>query len=132
MLGTIGFLLLAAHYASDYLFQGDRMSTLKSTPGWTGWRSNLLHAATHVTTTAALLAAARAAVDLPISWWPAVAALAWIGGTHGLIDRRWPVAWWMRHTGSTKFLESGGAPLVDQAMHVFIGLVPAAFVIAAR
>ncbi|PJN22410.1 DUF3307 domain-containing protein [Kitasatospora sp. CB02891] len=132
MLGTIGFLLLVAHYAADYLFQGDRMATLKSGPGWQGWRANLLHVATHVAVTAVLLGTARAALDLDIAPWPAALAIAWIGFSHGLIDRRWPVAWWMRNTGSAAFLESGaGAPLVDQALHITVGLLPAAFALAA-
>lgn len=55
----------------------------------------------------------------------ALAALLWIGVTHAVIDRRWPVLWWMTHTGSTDWISRGGAAHVDQTAHI------AALVVAA-
>lgn len=35
----------------------------------------------------------------------------------------------MKHTGSADFIDRGGMPLVDQAMHIAVGLFPAALAI---
>ncbi|MFK8844707.1 DUF3307 domain-containing protein [Streptomyces sp. Ac-502] len=132
--------LYAAHHAADYLFQGDRMSERKS--GWTedftdpqpgrhhhGWGANQLHAVTHTLTELAVLGLMALVLDMPLPVVGVAVAVAWIHVTHSLIDRRWPVRMWMKHTGSADFIDRGGMPLVDQAMHIAVGIFPAALAI---
>ncbi|MFJ5802971.1 hypothetical protein [Streptomyces decoyicus] len=61
---------------------------------------------------------------------PTAVAVLWIGATHSLIDRRWPVRWWMEHTGQREFLQHGGAAMSTQAAHIAV-LVAAALFLAA-
>lgn len=68
--------------------------------------------------TAAALALGVLALDLPVTLPAAAAAVLWIGATHSIIDRRWPVLWWMRHTGSQEWISRGGAAHVDQTAHL--------------
>jgi hypothetical protein len=131
MFPTVFVLLLVAHLAADYALQTDRQATLKSEPGRAGWSANLSHAGTHVAACAVALGAG--AMLLPGAALPVtrtVLAVAWIGVSHGLIDRRWPIAWWMDHTGSADFRTRGGAQHVDQTAHV-LALAIAAVAIAA-
>lgn len=142
MLADAFVALLAAHFLGDYVGQTDRQSARKA--GWTegedgpcpgrhhhGWGANLAHVATHVLVSAGLLLAVALAVPgfrpEPAA---ALAALGWVGATHSVIDRRWPVRWWMEHTGSSGFV-AVGMPLVDQAMHIGLGLFPGALLLAA-
>ncbi|MFJ2191572.1 DUF3307 domain-containing protein [Kitasatospora sp. NPDC087861] len=133
-------LLFVAHYLSDFPLQTDRLATRKA--GWTegeedphpgrhhhGWGANLVHAGTHVATTAALLAIGVLALGLDVRLPAAAAALAWVGLSHSLIDRRIGVRWWMEHTGQSGYLETGGAAQVDQAAHIGLGLFPAALLL---
>ncbi|MEU7149184.1 DUF3307 domain-containing protein [Streptomyces sp. NPDC045456] len=132
--------LASAHYAADYLFQGDRMSKRKS--GWTeddtdpqpgrhhhGWGTNQLHALAHTATELVVLGLMALVLDMPLPVVGVAVAVVWIHVTHSLIDRRWPVRLWMAHTGSKDFIDRGGMPLVDQAMHIAVGLFPAALAI---
>jgi hypothetical protein len=131
MFADVFVLLLIAHYAGDFMLQTDRMSERKADRSREGWHANITHVLCHLAATFALLGVANLATGLDISVPAGFGAAAWIGISHGLIDRRWPVQWWMEHTGSGNFFKKGGAPLVDQAMHVCLGLTPAALLIAA-
>jgi hypothetical protein len=127
---TAFVLLYVAHLIADYAIQTDRQAILKSEPGRAGWWANLTHAATHVVTCAVALtigAAVLNGVHLPAA--RTAIALAWIGASHGFIDRRWPVAWWMDNTGSADFRTRGGAPHVDQTAHI-TALAIAALILA--
>ncbi|RPK53943.1 DUF3307 domain-containing protein [Streptomyces sp. ADI95-17] len=91
-------LLYVAHLAADYALQTDRKAgwiegPKDPTPGryHHGWGENLAHAGTHVLVTAVALGAGTLALSLPLTIPAATAALLWIGTTHGIIDRRWPV-----------------------------------------
>ena len=131
MFATVFILLYVAHLLADFALQTDRQASLKADRSAAGWWANLSHAATHVIACAVALAVGTAALDgmhLPVV--RTVAALAWIGSSHGLIDRRWLIAWWMDHTGSAAFRERGGAAYVDQTAHV-LALAVAALVISA-
>lgn len=131
MFPTVFILLYVAHLVSDYAIQTDRQSALKAERGRVGWWANLTHAGTHVVACAVALGAGAALlpdVDLPVA--RTVLAVAWVGVSHGFIDRRWPIAWWMDHTGSADFRTRGGAQHVDQTAHV-LALAVAAVVIAA-
>ncbi|MFE6714007.1 DUF3307 domain-containing protein [Streptomyces sp. NPDC057695] len=135
--------MYAAHLLSDYPLQTDRLAARKA--GWTeldsqqrtvchhhGWGANQAHAGIHTLTTLLLLLTVPVwALELPVSAAGLIGGLAWIHVSHGLIDRRWPIAWWMDHTGQASFRKNGGgAAHVDQAAHLAIGLLPAALLLA--
>ncbi|RSS86995.1 DUF3307 domain-containing protein [Streptomyces sp. WAC05292] len=130
MFATMFILLYVAHLLSDYVLQTDRQSELKALRSAAGWRANVSHAGTHVVVSAAALGAGASMLDLPLSAGTAAGVLAWVGLSHGFIDRRWPVQWWMERTGSADFAQRGGAAFVDQAAHV-TALMLAALVAAA-
>lgn len=116
-------LLLAGHLIGDWIVQTDWQAATKAWPqkGKTGpyyrWRSikaNQLHCLTYHLTMAAFV--------LPV-WrtWGTVAAFAVSWATHGFIDRRWPVRWLLRNTGSPWFAEQlWGVIAADQALHLTI------------
>lgn len=129
MFADLFVLLFTAHMLSDYPFQTDHQAECKA--GWTeggkdphpgrhhhGWGANLMHAGTHVLTTAVTLGIAVLVLDLPLTVPAVVVALLWIGSTHSVIDRRWPVLRWMENTGQKEFVKHGGAAHVDQAAHI--------------
>lgn len=129
MFASLFVLLYVGHLLADYPLQSDHQAGRKA--GWTegekdphpgrhhhGWGANLTHAGTHLITCGLMLALGAVFLDLSISLLPAGAALLWVAGTHAAIDRRWPVLWWMRNTGSTDWIERGGAAHVDQTAHV--------------
>ncbi|MGW7711583.1 DUF3307 domain-containing protein [Streptomyces sp. NPDC054771] len=129
MFASLFILLYIAHLLADYPLQTDRQAARKA--GWAegpedphpghhhhGWGPNLTHAGTHVLTCAAALGIGTLALDLPLTTPAAVAAVAWIGATHSIIDRRWPVRRWMERTGQHEFLRRGGAAHVDQTAHI--------------
>ncbi|WP_241562424.1 DUF3307 domain-containing protein [Streptomyces hoynatensis] len=130
-------LLLVGHWLADYPGQTDRQAKRKA--GWTegkddphpgrhhhGWGANLTHAGTHVAICGVLLGIGAALLpEVTLHPAPTVAALAWIGATHSVIDRRWPVRWWMENTGQAEYLARGGAQHVDQAAHALALLVAA-------
>ncbi|MBA0054028.1 DUF3307 domain-containing protein [Streptomyces sp. AJS327] len=133
--------LFVAHHAADYLFQSDCQSARKA--AWTegpedpapgrhhhGWGANQVHASIHTASSLIVLGVLAVTVGLPLSLLELAAALVWVHVTHSLIDRRWPVRWWMTHTGSGGFVDRGGMPLVDQAMHLVVGVFPAAVLVA--
>lgn len=123
-------LLYAAHLAADYPLQTDHQAGCKASPGRAGWLANAAHAGTHVAASAVALGAGWAVLPLPLTLLPTLLLLAWIGISHGLIDRRWPITWWMQHTGQSEFIKHGGAAHVDQTAHI-LALVAGALVIAA-
>lgn len=125
MFATIFVLLYVAHLIADYPLQTDHQATHKAGCGREGWTANLAHAATHVLTCGLLLTIGSVALgwDLPVL--PAAAAVLWIGASHGFIDRRWPVAAWMRIARQPKWAAAGGAAHVDQTAHVTCLLIAA-------
>ncbi|MBD9721958.1 DUF3307 domain-containing protein [Streptomyces caniscabiei] len=123
-------LLYVAHLLADYPLQTDHQAEHKDDQSTAGWKANLAHAGTHFLASATLLAVGAAILDLNIGWTAAAAGLIWIGATHSLIDRRWPIQWWMRHTKQPQFAEHGGAAHVDQTAHI-TAIAIAAFGIAA-
>ena len=132
MLGTFFVLLYAAHHLSDYPLAYDHQAAHKADRTLAGWKTNFVHAGTHILTTAALLAAATWLLpDVHPTTLGCTVALAWIGASHSFIDRRWAVRWWMEHTGQRGYLQHGGALTVDQAAHIGLGLLPAAFALTA-
>ncbi|MFJ3997354.1 DUF3307 domain-containing protein [Streptomyces parvus] len=131
MFASLFVLLYLGHLLADYPLQTDHQAAHKADGCAAGWAANLRHAATHVVTCAAALALGvlvldDVAVSLPV----VVVALLWIGGSHAFIDRRWPVQWWMNHTGQTSWAANGGAAHVDQTAHI-LALVLAALALSA-
>lgn len=118
MFATLFVLLYVAHLLADYPFQTDHQAKHKADCGAAGWRANLAHAGVHLTVSGLALVAGRVALGLNLSFLPTAAALLWIAGTHSVIDRRWPVARWMRFARQTGWAQHGGAAHVDQAGHI--------------
>ncbi|WP_030617089.1 DUF3307 domain-containing protein [Streptomyces sclerotialus] len=119
-----------AKKAATNPLQTDHQATCKANPGRTGWAANLAHAATHVLISGLLLAIGTAALGWHLPPLPAAVAVVWIGATHSLIDRRWPIQRWMRLARQSKWAERGGAAHVDQTAHI-TALVVAALCLAA-
>ncbi|WP_031096280.1 DUF3307 domain-containing protein [Streptomyces sp. NRRL S-15] len=131
MFASLFVLLYLGHLLADYPFQTDHQAAHKADCGRAGWSANLRHASTHVVTCGlALLLGAVVLDDVALSIPVAVLALVWIGATHAVIDRRWPVQWWMHRTGQTQWAQHGGAAHVDQTAHI-LALVLAALALAA-
>ncbi|MFE3585062.1 DUF3307 domain-containing protein [Streptomyces vinaceus] len=127
MFAEIAFLLYVGHLLADYPFQTDYQAAHKAGCGREGWTANLTHAATHVLICAAALALGTVALGWHLPLLPAAAALLWIGATHGFIDRRWPVAAWMRLARQSGWAAHGGAAHVDQTAHVLALTLAALF-----
>ncbi|MFF4063768.1 DUF3307 domain-containing protein [[Kitasatospora] papulosa] len=128
---TLFILLYLGHLLADYPLQTDHQAAHKADRCAAGWAANLRHSATHITTCAAALTLGALVLDdVTVSFPVVVAALLWIGGSHAFIDRRWPVQWWMNHTGQASWAKHGGAAHVDQTAHI-LALVLAALALAA-
>lgn len=118
MFATIFILLYVAHLLSDYPFQSDHQASCKAAKGAAGWRANTVHAGTHVLVSAVTLTVGGLALDLHLTVPAAAVALVWVGATHSIIDRRWPVIRWMEATRQREFVKHGGAAHVDQTFHI--------------
>ncbi|MEU3228400.1 DUF3307 domain-containing protein [Streptomyces sp. NPDC006976] len=130
MFASLFVLLYAAHLLADYPFQTDHQAGCKADHGAAGWRANLAHAGTHVLFCSLALVIAAAVLGESAGTLPSAAAVLWIGVTHAVIDRRWPVAAWMRLARQQGWAAHGGAAHVDQTAHVLV-LVVAALGLAA-
>jgi len=113
--------LYAGHDVGDHIVQTDHQAAAKAGPGVAGWRAMAGHlAGYHAVQLGALLAADRV-LGLGLRPGRVAAALAFSAGTHGLLDRRWPVRWVLRRTGAAGFADAqtplNGLYLADQALH---------------
>lgn len=129
MFAEIFVMLYLGHLLADHPLQTDHQAGHKAEAGATGWRANGAHAATHVATCGLLLTVGVTLLDWQLNPAAAALAVAWIGVTHSIIDRRWPIAWWMRIARQPRWAEHGGAAHVDQTAHVTV-LVLAALALA--
>ncbi len=128
---TLFVLLYLGHLLADYPLQTDHQAAHKADQCAAGWAANLRHATTHIATCAAALTLGALVLDdVTVSLPVAVAALLWIGATHAFIDRRWPVARWMKFARQQKWAQHGGAAHVDQTAHI-LALALAALALAA-
>ena len=118
MFAEIAFLLYVGHLLADYPFQTDHQAGCKAKAGREGWAANLAHAGTHVVTCGLMLTVGSLVLDWRLSLLPAAAAVLWIGATHSIIDRRWPIAHWMTFARQPKWAQRGGAAHVDQTAHI--------------
>lgn len=118
MFATLFVLLYVAHLLADYPFQTDHQAKHKADGGAAGWRVNLAHAGIHLVVSGLVLLAGQVALGLDLGLLPATTALLWIAGSHAVIDRRWPVARWMRFARQAGWAQNGGAAHVDQSAHI--------------
>ena len=108
--------LWAAHDLADHIVQTDHQAAHKATscPAMAG------HVGSYTAVQVAALAVLRPMGVRP-SWRRMAAGVAVSGGTHAFLDRRWPVAAILRHTGSPRFAELAtpinGPYLADQSLH---------------
>ncbi|MER7154671.1 DUF3307 domain-containing protein [Streptomyces lydicus] len=130
MFAEIAFLLYVGHLLADYPFQTDHQAGCKAEVGRKGWAANLAHAGTHLLTCGVLLAIGSLTLGWHLPLIPAAAAVLWIGATHSIIDRRWPVTRWMNAARQAGWAERGGAAHVDQTAHI-TALAAAALYLAA-
>lgn len=137
----IGLVILAGHLLGDWVVQTDYQANMKVRPSfvaaqqqrnsranvrwqrhlnWLSWTANQMHMATYHLTLAVLV------VPFWWSWRLAVlVGVSWV--THSFIDRRWPVIWLLRHTGSAAFsTQTWGVLCADQALHLTVLAVTAA------
>ena len=118
--------LTAAHHVGDFLLQTDHQAARKpcaedrlaecSEPE--SWRALAGHVASYHAAQVVGLLVANRALGLKLRPGRVAAGVAISAVTHAVIDRRWPVRWWMDNTGSHDFrVKAGGAMHVDQALH---------------
>lgn len=112
----------AGHQLADHVLgQTDQQAANKARPGWVGWEYNLRHVANYHVVLFAMLVAAALVLDLSLSTAGMLVGLGFSFVTHAILDRRWPVQWIARKTGSPEFVKPEhplpGAYLVDQALH---------------
>lgn len=127
--------LFAAHHLGDHVLQTDHQAAAKTQPGRPGWVAMVGHLATyHAAAVVALGALALAGVPLSVAG--CLAGLAFSAMTHGFLDRRWPVQWILRATGSPRFAASTtplhGGYLADQSLHIVCLFVSALLVTVIR
>ena len=112
--------LMAGHQVGDHITQTDHQAARKADPGRAGWSAMAGHVAGYTATQAVALVGLRAA-GYRVRPGRALAGLAFSAGTHAFIDRRWPVQWLLRHTGSPQFAATTtpvcGPYVVDQSLH---------------
>jgi hypothetical protein len=146
-LAALFALLYVGHLLGDYIAQTDRMAGLKvagatwpeghpaeglPVPLLRSWLQNQRHVATYslmIAATVVLTAALGGFLGAlgAVPWWRWVVAVTVNWVAHSVIDRRWPVRRLMEATGSGPFYRSGGAPHVDQTLHLLTLLLVAAF-----
>lgn len=116
---AVAVTLFAGHQVADHVFgQTDRQARRKAEPGWSGWRHNQAHVAAYHVVLGAFFAAVVVALALPVSGRGMAAGLVFSAVTHAVIDRRWPVRWLLRHTGSGPYADTAeGMYQADQALH---------------
>ena len=108
--------LLIAHLCGDFILQTEWQALNKDH----NWRAMLYHVATYHTIILAVLMYRFGFQNLLIYGVTGILAIS-----HAIIDRRWPVLWWMK----TYRLSVAWPPekwlviVIDQAIHVlFLGL----------
>ena len=103
VLGASFAALYAGHQVGDHIVQTDRQAAGKAAgKGWLGPMAGHL-VGYGLAQALALLAAGLAGVPLSVRYVAAGLAVSVL--SHGLIDRRRPVRWLLRHTGSSGFAE---------------------------
>lgn len=127
--------ILVGHEIADHVFgQTDAEAKHKANRSWDGVRHNLSHVAKYhvVIGLMAVIVSYLLNVETNAMGW--VAGLGFSAVTHGILDRRWPVAWILRSTGSPEFAKPGGPLpgmyLADQSLHKFCLWIAALLIVA--
>lgn len=112
--------LYAGHMVGDHVVQTDWQAANKAGKGWVAAHAMAGHIVGY---TAAQAFALIVAVVAGAPVLAVLAGLVFSAATHAVVDRRWPVLWILRRTGSANFagLTSGGMNgpyLTDQALHI--------------
>lgn len=109
--------LLVAHNVGDHIVQTDHQAANKAK----SWPAMAGHVGGYTATSAGALGLVASATGTRFGWRGLLAGLTFSAATHALIDRRWPVAWVLRKTGSPNFAELqtpiNGPYVADQALH---------------
>lgn len=118
--------LTAAHHVGDFLLQTDHQAARKpcaedrlaECSETESWRCLAAHVASYHAAQLVGLVVANRALGLNLKPTRVLAGVAVSAVTHAVIDRRWPVRWWMDNTGSHDFrVKAGGGMHVDQTAH---------------
>jgi hypothetical protein len=112
----------AAHQVADHgLGQSDYQAANKGKPGWLGWKALLGHVFDYHLVMLFMLLATIMVLDLPVTFMGFMLFMAFSAVTHAFFDRRWPVKWFLEHTGSSDFSKMTtplcGMYLADQGLH---------------
>lgn len=118
--GAVLATLTAAHNLADHVLQTDHQAGGKAAAtGWVGPMAGHV-AGYHAAQVVGLVVADRV-LGLGLRPGRVAAAVALSAGTHAFLDRRWPVRWVLRHTGSPAFADLttpiNGPYVADQALH---------------
>jgi hypothetical protein len=109
--------LWAAHNVGDHLVQTDHQAVRKAQ----SWRAMAGHIVGYQAAQVVAVGAVLAATGMRCSRRNVLVGMVFSGATHAFIDRRWPVRWLLRHTGSAGFAEMStpvnGPYQADQALH---------------
>ncbi|WP_163554651.1 DUF3307 domain-containing protein [Candidatus Frankia alpina] len=122
--GTLFATVYAAHMLADHVAgQTDRQAANKARPGVAGWRALGAHLLGYHLVLVGMVALAVVVLGVPLSASGAVGGLAVSVVTHGVWDRRRPVAWVLHHFRAPEFAALAdhglnGMYLADQSLHV--------------
>lgn len=121
--------LLVAHQVSDHVIQTDHQALHKTADGVSAGLAMAGHLVTYHAFAAILLVGTFLLLGLPLTVVGTATGFGFSAVTHGLLDRRWPVRWLLRRTGSAKFAEAttpvSGMYTADQALHQLALLISA-------
>lgn len=112
--------LLVGHLIGDYIIQQHTWSTRKVAPGWAGRGWCTVHAVTYAAACWAVLAVAVAVEGIAVNGAAVTVGMIINAGLHGFLDRRWPLVWLVRASGSGPWLDADPRALLifDQVVHV--------------
>ena len=115
MTADVFLILLVSHLLGDWVLQSDWQAINKSRR----WAALTAHVASYHLAMGLLLLIPILRDGWPV--WKGLVILALSGGTHAVIDRRWPVRALLRATGSPGFATvEWGVIAVDQVLHLCI------------
>jgi hypothetical protein len=114
--------MYAGHQVADHgLGQSDYQAANKGKPGWVGWKALLGHVFDYHLVMLFILFVTMLVLNLPVTLTGFLLALGFSAVTHAFFDRRWPVKWFLEHTGSSEFAKMTsplcGMYLADQGLH---------------
>lgn len=133
LFAVTGFVMDKAHNVADHVFgQTDHQAENKAKPGWTGWSAIVGHVFDYHIVMVIMLMLSYWLLDISPSLLGFAVGLAFSIITHAVLDRRWPVAWILQHTGSPGFAKIQtpiwGMYEADQSLHGFCLWISALFI----